>query len=43
MLMTCLLRCFKPLQYKKKQNLLVEGEVCDHNYFLVKGRMRLVL
>ena len=35
------LRFFKPLQCKKKQNLLVEGKVCNHNYFMVKGCMRL--
>jgi len=32
---------FRYLQFKKKQNLLVEGKVCKDNYFTVKGCLRL--
>jgi hypothetical protein len=28
---------FRYLQFKKKQDLLVEGKVCKDNYFTVKG------
>jgi CRP/FNR family transcriptional regulator len=31
----------KPISVKKKQNLLVEGKICDENYFVVKGCLRL--
>jgi CRP/FNR family transcriptional regulator len=31
----------KPISVKKKQNLLVEGKVCNENYFVVKGCLRL--
>jgi CRP-like cAMP-binding protein len=31
----------KPISVKKKQNLLVEGKLCDENYFVVKGCLRL--
>jgi CRP/FNR family transcriptional regulator len=36
-----ILSCFRYLQFKKKQNLLVEGKVCKDNYFTVKGCLRL--
>jgi len=32
---------FRYLQFKKKQDLLVEGKVCKDNYFTVKGCLRL--
>src|SRR6478736_9275893 len=32
---------FRYLQFKKKQNLLVEGKVCKDNYFVSKGCLRL--
>jgi CRP/FNR family transcriptional regulator len=31
----------KPISVKKKQNLLAEGKVCNENYFVVKGCLRL--
>lgn len=31
----------KPVSVKKKQNLLVEDRVCNENYFVVKGCLRL--
>lgn len=34
-------RYFEPLAVKKKQNLLEEGKVCGHSYFMVKGLLRL--
>jgi CRP-like cAMP-binding protein len=34
-------RYFEPLAVKKKQNLLTEGKVCGHSYFIVKGLLRL--
>lgn len=35
------LQYFIPLQFKKKQNLLTEGNICKNNYFTVKGCLRL--
>ena len=35
------LQYFRPLQFKKKQNLLTEGSICKHNYFTAKGCLRL--
>ncbi len=35
------LQFFKPMHCKKKQNLLMEGKVCGHNYFVVQGCLRL--
>ena len=35
------LQYFRPLQLKKKQNLLTEGSICKYNYFTVKGCLRL--
>jgi CRP-like cAMP-binding protein len=32
---------FSVLSVKKKQNLLVEGEICNDNYFVIKGCVRL--
>jgi CRP-like cAMP-binding protein len=32
---------FTPLHFKKKENLLVEGNVCHSNYFVVKGCLRM--
>lgn len=32
---------FKPLQFKKKQNLLEEGHVCRQHYFVEKGILRM--
>lgn len=32
---------FKPVTVKKKGNLLIEGEMCRNNYFVVKGCLRL--
>lgn len=32
---------FQPVQLKKKQNLLSEGKICNANYFVVKGCLRL--
>lgn len=34
-------RYFEPLAVKKKENLLTEGKVCGHSYFIVKGLLRL--
>lgn len=34
-------RYFELLDVKKKQNLLKEGQVCGHSYFVVKGLLRL--
>lgn len=31
----------KPMQLKKKQNLLAEGNICHHNYFVAKGCLRM--
>jgi CRP-like cAMP-binding protein len=31
----------KPLDFRKKQNLFKEGEICQSNYFVVKGCLRL--
>lgn len=30
-----------PISLKKKQNLLIEGNVCHHNYFVSKGCLRM--
>lgn len=35
------LQFFKPLQLKKKENILTEGNICRHNFFTVKGCLRL--
>ena len=32
---------FQPLQFKKKQNLLEEGQVCRQHYFVEKGILRM--
>lgn len=32
---------FQPLTVKKKQNLLEEGQICRHHYFVEKGILRL--
>lgn len=32
---------FRILSFKKKQNLLIEGQICNHNYFVIKGCIRL--
>lgn len=32
---------FEELAVTKKQNLLIEGKVCGHSYFIVKGLLRL--
>lgn len=32
---------FEEVTVKKKQNLLTEGKVCEHSYFIVKGLLRL--
>ncbi|MFT3703540.1 MAG: Crp/Fnr family transcriptional regulator [Agriterribacter sp.] len=32
---------FVHMQVKKKQNLLIEGTICQHNYFMAKGCTRL--
>lgn len=32
---------FTPVQAKKKQLLLKEGDICKHNYFVVKGLLRM--
>lgn len=32
---------FQPMQLKKKQNLLVEGNICHSNYFVITGCLRL--
>jgi len=34
-------RFFKRVTVKKKQNLLVEGKICQSNYFVEKGLLRL--
>lgn len=34
-------RYFEELTVKKKHNLLTEGKVCGHSYFMVKGLLRL--
>ena len=39
--LSVVLQFFKLLQCKKKQNLLVEGAICNHNYFVIKGCIRL--
>ena len=31
----------KQMQLKKKQNLLTEGSICHHNYFVAKGCLRM--
>jgi CRP-like cAMP-binding protein len=36
-----ILTYFMPAEVAKKQNLLVEGEVCGTNYFVVRGCLRL--
>ena len=36
-----ILACFTPLHLRKKENLLVEGNVCHSNYFVVKGCLRM--
>jgi len=32
---------FVPLELKKKENLLVEGKICQANYFVVQGCLRM--
>jgi CRP-like cAMP-binding protein len=34
-------RFFIPMELRKKQNLLVEGKVCQANYFVVQGCLRM--
>lgn len=36
-----ILAYFTPVHFKKKENLLVEGNVCHSNYFVVKGCLRM--
>ncbi len=31
---------FKTLNFKKKENLLSEGQICKHHYFVLKGCLR---
>jgi CRP/FNR family transcriptional regulator, anaerobic regulatory protein len=39
--MSGILAYFTPIQLRKKENLLVEGNVCHSNYFVVKGCLRM--
>jgi CRP-like cAMP-binding protein len=39
--LSLVLKFFNSLQLRKKENLLVEGNVCNHNYFVVQGCLRL--
>ncbi|WP_276134529.1 Crp/Fnr family transcriptional regulator [Polluticoccus soli] len=36
-----ILSFFETIELKKKQNLLTEGSVCKHSYFVVKGLLRM--
>lgn len=36
-----ILAYFTPIHLQKKENLLVEGNVCHSNYFVVKGYLRM--
>ncbi|MGL2966979.1 Crp/Fnr family transcriptional regulator [Flavobacterium sp. XGLA_31] len=38
-----ILSCFKPIQVKKKTILLEEGQICNTQYFIVKGCLRLYI
>ncbi len=39
--LTQVLTYFQSLQFKKKENLLTEGKICQCNYFVVEGCLRL--
>jgi CRP-like cAMP-binding protein len=39
--LSLVLKFFNSLQLRKKENLLVEGNVCNHNYFVAEGCLRL--
>lgn len=32
---------FKEIEVKKKENLLTEGQICRHNYFVIQGILRM--
>jgi len=37
---TNVLSAFEPFSIKKKKDLLIEGQICNHLYFITKGCMR---
>lgn len=39
--LTQVLTYFQPLHFEKKENLLTEGKICQSNYFVVEGCLRL--
>jgi CRP-like cAMP-binding protein len=39
--LTEILSFFDPVELKKKQNLLTEGQVCRYNYFVTNGLLRM--
>lgn len=39
--LSLVLNFFHPLQLRKKENLLIEGNICHHNYFVAQGCLRL--
>ena len=38
---SAILKFFRVVHYKKKQNLLLEGQVCNSNYFVASGCLRM--